>query len=312
MTYSTAEYLLWAYRLILGREPDRPDMLDKVPPQNRKDILRRFLYSPDFRKNSADVVWPITMTEVMIETASGTRFWLLTADPHISRGIAHNRYEPAETAFIARYVRPGMHVLDIGANLGWHTIKMSQCVGTAGSVTAFEPRPDLAGLLRRTIIENQASNVVLHECALGDDESEIYIGYPPDDPNPGGSAIWKIPPQHYITHKVPLRRLDKLLGKQRVHFVKIDVEGAEPLVFEGAKGLLKHKPTILSEINSSCLRRVANITGTEFLARCASFGYTAYRLNGDGEIADRVTECSDNVLFNIVLLPADGSSLSST
>jgi protein-L-isoaspartate O-methyltransferase len=70
----------------------------------------------------------------------GNRLYLNHEDEMINSYLAVHRYwEPTEEALMRRYVRPGMNVLDLGANIGYHTLSMASMVGPNGRVTAFEP-----------------------------------------------------------------------------------------------------------------------------------------------------------------------------
>jgi FkbM family methyltransferase len=303
MSYSTEDYLAMAYRLILGREPDQPEELKAARPETRQSILRRFLYSPEFRKLEREgILWP-RGKQFLTELPNSERYWILTSDDVVSHSIVNNRYEPNETKFVLRNVKQGMHVLDIGANLGWYTIKMSRLVGHEGSVTSFEPRPDLAQMLKKTIVENGAQNVTMHQCALADKNSQTYIAFPPDDPNPAGSAIFDCPPSHYISHVVEMKTLDSIVGDSHVDFIKIDVEGAEPLVFSGgARTLERCRPVILSEINQDCLQRISNMSGAEYAERLRSLGYDVFCIAEDGEIGGPIGHKLPPMM-NVVLVP---------
>ncbi|HMB07734.1 MAG TPA: FkbM family methyltransferase [Isosphaeraceae bacterium] len=79
---------------------------------------------------------------------------------------------------IKRIVRPGDHVLDIGANLGLVTLQLAKLVGKRGVVHSFEPNPNIANLLRRSIERNELENVRLHTCALGTEEGTLDLSFP--------------------------------------------------------------------------------------------------------------------------------------
>ncbi len=81
-------------------------------------------------------------------------------------GVAHQlimyrEYEPFESSLIRTYLKPGMIVYNIGANLGYYTLVASECNGRNGKVYAFEPAPENFELLTRTISENKLTNVEL-------------------------------------------------------------------------------------------------------------------------------------------------------
>jgi FkbM family methyltransferase len=145
------------------------------------------------------------------------------------RAVEH---EPEVHEVIRDRVRRDHVVLDIGANLGLHTLALSR---VARTVHAFEPNPLLLPALRRTV--SRLPNVVLHEHALGDHDGSVSLVSNED---------------HSTAHvtsggTIPIRRLDDVVDGP-VHFIKVDVEGHERAVFEGAPRILReYKPAIVFE-----------------------------------------------------------------
>ena len=75
-------------------------------------------------------------------------------------------FEPMTTAVINKYVNPGMTVLDIGANIGCHTLRLAKLVGKNGKVIAFEPMSWAYLRLKRNIELNDFNNIILEKLAL--------------------------------------------------------------------------------------------------------------------------------------------------
>ena len=73
------------------------------------------------------------------------------------------------SAVISQIVRPGDHVLDIGANIGVVTLQLAKLVGKSGVVHSFEPNPNIAKLLVESIERNSMENVHVHTCALAEE-----------------------------------------------------------------------------------------------------------------------------------------------
>jgi FkbM family methyltransferase len=150
------------------------------------------------------------------------------------------------TQFFARTLKPGMHVVDVGANYGYYTMLFADIVGPTGSVIAVEPNPAAAGLLRQSVTLNGfARTTRVVEAALGVEA--------------GGSAILNVPSgepknAHLRSAGVSLdgdiavarTNLDTLLGEvDRVDLIKIDAEGAEEQILLGMERLLHHSPPAL-------------------------------------------------------------------
>jgi FkbM family methyltransferase len=148
------------------------------------------------------------------------------------------------TRIIEKIVKPGDCVLDIGANLGIVTLRLAQLVGELGVVHAFEPNPGLSKLLRDSIEQNQLRNVHLHGIAIGSEEGTIDLVFPRENSGKGtissarSQAGWtSIPVQVKL-----LSRIAEEFRFDRVRLVKIDVEGFEAEVLQGAESWLAKSP----------------------------------------------------------------------
>jgi FkbM family methyltransferase len=145
---------------------------------------------------------------------------------------------------IKRIVRPGDRVLDIGANIGVVTLHLAKLVGKTGMVHSFEPNPNIADLLLRSVERNRMDNVHVHRCALGAEEGVLTLSFPAR--NAGQATINKARAgEAWESVQVQVRTLSALaqefeIGKVRL--VKMDVEGFEPEVLRGARGWLSDHP----------------------------------------------------------------------
>jgi FkbM family methyltransferase len=141
-----------------------------------------------------------------------------------------------ELNFLNRVVPKGAVTIDVGANFGLYTRELARL---SQSVYAFEPSRQLANLLRRT----SAANVKIHEIALSDHSGEAELLVPQGQGGPvhGLASIesrMDLTGVPCVATKVPTARLDEVV-KQDVAFVKIDVEGHELSVLNGAVELLE-------------------------------------------------------------------------
>jgi len=143
------------------------------------------------------------------------------------------------TEALVSLVRKGMVVADIGANIGYFSLLLADLVGPGGTVHAFEPNPHMTGLLERSLSVNGFSpRVRIHQVALGaQNEGEVALIVPPGDPKNAHIVSMSKPlPDNAVA--VPLARLDGRPDWSTIEFAKVDVEGAEQLVWAGAQGLL--------------------------------------------------------------------------
>ena len=160
-------------------------------------------------------------------------------------------------------LRPGMVAVDVGANVGLHTLHMAEQVGDGGHVLAIEPQPDIAHRLRQNLALNRVKNVTLYETACsrpGQTEATLVISTSSARTahlslsggdlaaRGGGTAGLST-----VSANVSVTTLDALFagsGLHRLDFVKIDVDGGEYDVLLGSEATLRHyRPHVLFEAN---------------------------------------------------------------
>ncbi len=164
-------------------------------------------------------------------------------------GVAHQlimyqRYEPYESKLVREYVKSGMIVYNIGANLGYYALLASECVGPSGQVVAFEPEPKNLELLRRTILENGCANVVLVSSAVSERSGEATLSLSPT--NSGDHQLRMEAGREHI--QVSTVSIDDFIsqGQAPPDAIIMDVQGAELDVLRGAESLLRsNAPLIL-------------------------------------------------------------------
>lgn len=308
-----------AYRLFLDRAPESEDVIaSHLALPDRIALIERLAGSDEFREvlrgrsvgGLDEMLAASGPRYVLTEAGPSRRYWINLRDRHVSMGILNGCWEPGETRFVETHVRPDMRVLDIGANLGWFTIIMAERVGAEGHVTAFEPRRDIHACLRRTVEANGCRNVTLHEVALGAEDGVMDLVWDLDDANPGGTRLDGADPAgrsgRTIAQPTQVRRLDAVV-RDPVDFIKIDVEGAEKLVLDGARALLRRKPpVILSELCPRLLREVSGIEIGAYFGYLTELGYQCWTLDSSGQTRAPITAWpheDDRDLISVVLRP---------
>ena len=226
-------------------------------------------------------------TWLIAETPDRLRIWVDVSDWGVSRGCMSGTYEPAETAFVESHLRAGDRFVDVGANIGWFTLKAARCVGPTGGVIAVEPRRSTYARLAMSIAENGfGDRVESHNCALGALAGHSYIGWDDTAGNPGGT--WVLTSDDLVQdfrrkghrlQEAPVSTLDTLIGERKVSAIKLDVEGAEGLILRGGiETLRRSRPWILSEINFALLPTISKMTAAEYVAFLYSHGYRCHAL----------------------------------
>ena len=133
----------------------------------------------------------------------------------------------------------GSSFLDVGANLGYFSCLLGKLAGPRGKVVAIEPEPNNFKLLQRNLRNNGLKNVTVHECAVGAQDGAAKMGIYKAANRGRHSLVDLEGCKQFI--EVPVRRLDDLVkdaGVESWDLVKMDVEGYEAFVFEGAKETL--------------------------------------------------------------------------
>jgi FkbM family methyltransferase len=157
-------------------------------------------------------------------------------------------YEPRVADALQRHVPSGAIALDVGANIGVHTLALAGLAGDAGRVVAFEPQPDLADRLVANVALNALSNVTVERAAVLERAGTVDL-YTPSGPNTGMASL--IPREGWRRLDVRGCTLDEeaeRLALRRVDFIKVDVEGHEAAVLAGGKRVLAQwKPKLLFE-----------------------------------------------------------------
>jgi len=159
------------------------------------------------------------------------------------------RAHPAALAFLP----PGGVAIDVGANLGEWTVPLARAVGASGLVLACEPAPLTAKALEATLAANALRQAEVIRCAVGDHDGNAAFGVPvvtSAQTDSGTARIGAAGPGCDV-FSVPLSSLDSLAterGLRRVDVIKIDVEGHEKQVLDGAEATLdRFRPTLVIE-----------------------------------------------------------------
>jgi len=167
--------------------------------------------------------------------------------------VGGNTFEPRMTRLFSTLIQPTDTVLDIGANIGCTTLLFSEL---GSHVHAFEPLGKTFALLRRNVEVNVRGNIKIHHCALGDENKNAEICF--SDTNRSIAFVLdRTSRDDRGTSPITVRRLDDMLPELRIdslNFMKIDVEGYEMRVLNGArKTLAKYNPVVEMEFVAWCL-----------------------------------------------------------
>jgi len=304
----TREHVVWAYRLLLDRDPESEDVIAPKLAGSRgtRELRHHLMTSAEFREKNRDYAHTNERTIVIkeIETPHGpVRLFVDLADHVIGLNIVRGGYENAEAALVHRLLQPGDVAVDAGAHIGFFTMHLAAAVGAAGHVSAFEPFDQAADLLERSIGENGLQQrVTFRRAAVGAGSDTATLTFPVETLNSGGAYLLRDGTQPLtgnLQTTVPAVALDDLELRRPVRFIKMDVEGAEPQVLRGASRLIaEDRPIILSELHPVQLERASGMSGDVFLGQIRSIGYRAEDLAGAP-----IERAPAEVMVSMVLLP---------
>jgi FkbM family methyltransferase len=248
---ATEEDIYFAYRLLLGRDPDPAGYaVHQRYIEGGKLTLDRmvgiFRSSAEYRQKQEVGSRPTPVD------FGGYKVVVHSDDPDFGNAIARNRtFDKHVCAAIREFVRKDDVVVDVGANVGVITFLAASIVGDGGRVISVEPNPYNIQLLYRGIIANGFSNVRVVPYAASnvsavfslsaDTSNTRVIGtQSPDGPGPFVQSVI----------------LDEQLGGlPKIKCVKMDIEGHEPRAIQGFSRLIdRDRPILLVEFNPSCLK----------------------------------------------------------
>lgn len=194
-------------------------------------------------------------------------------DTHI---YLYGVYEPFILDIMANKLTEGMTFVDIGTNIGEHSMYAARLVGPTGHVLSFEPIPRIFAQLRKSIHSNHYESIIeAHNVALGEESRTETLHL--NAKNIGGSSLVE-GTQEDESIVVTIRKGDDyLLPLKRIDMIKIDVEGYEYEVLSGIKeSLHTHHPTIILEFSGHLYLEHRNNHGEKILSLLNRLGYSLY------------------------------------
>jgi FkbM family methyltransferase len=228
----------------------------------------------------------------------------LSRDVYIGRSLEfYGEYSALETDLFAQLIRPGMTVVEVGANIGAHTVALGKMVGTGGRVIAFEPQRTIFQLLCANLALNGLFNVQTLLAGAGREEGTLIVpslDYTAEN-NFGGVPLNLAGEGE----QVPIAPLDAI-GVSAVHFLKIDVEGMERDVLLGAREIIARDYPILYVENDRKEK------SPELLTLLDELGYNCWWHLPPLFNPDNFAKESENIFpgivsINLICLPKDAN-----
>ena len=271
------------FRLILGRNPNPEECVghSAMAGVALEDVVRSYVQSMEFQNRK------LLLTDAVnfeLKELDGFQIYLDAQDRAVGNHLLHGVYEPHVTAQFRRLLKPGMRVLDIGANIGYFTLLAASLVTNTGRVIAVEPNPDNGKLLDASIKQNHFEHVTLLQLAAGRANGilALHTSYSNGTTSQVSSELAHL----QAIRSVPAIKLDDFNGlADGVDFVKIDVEGAEYNALWGKQETLRRfKPLIISEFSPTAMPSVSGVDGLAYLGFLDSLGYDVSVIDLDGTV----------------------------
>lgn len=229
--------------------------------------------------------------DVVHQSAYGVRLHLDLRD-YTQRVIFYDAYETQELKFMTAVLRPGDIVLDIGANIGLFSLVAGRAVGQSGEVHAFEPIPGNFKRLTENVDLNALQNIHMNPTAVTDRAGNVVLAIDEDMAKTSGSdssgfftvakldkPVREISAAADTIDTYVIRELDH----RPIRLVKVDVEGAEPLVLRGMLHCLEtHRIDVLMlEVSAYALSR-GGLKIIDIVEPLKGAGYELYRIGLGG------------------------------
>jgi FkbM family methyltransferase len=204
------------------------------------------------RRRLARGTFALGENRVLTTNPDGLCIYLDAFDTSLTPMILTRRtYEPGTTRLLSRIVRPGSRVVEVGANIGWHTLIAAERVGPSGMVKAFEPNPRMFDILHTNVFVNALwDRCFVDQRAVGRSAGQAVLRVPGTYTGganlrdfDAGALAWMHQDETEVT--VSVTTLDDALA-DNLHYdvLKIDVEGFEPEVVAGGESFFAANPDL--------------------------------------------------------------------
>lgn len=281
---ATADDVFHCFRLLLGRHPHREEWPGHSAHigQPLPGVVAGYLNSLECTRRG--LLAPPARPSLTVAELDAFRIWVQADDAAVGRHVLADNYERDVTAVFRRTLRPGMGVIDLGANIGYFTLLSAALVGPSGSVLAVEPNPANARMLEASRALNGFDHVMVAQVAAGRDTGLLVLNT--SHSNGTTSAAPDDIDRLLAAVTVPSVRLDALVAPdRRVDLIKVDVEGAEyNALLGGRETIARCRPAIITEFSPELMPGISGIDGEGYLGWLTGQGYELSVIQPDGSL----------------------------
>lgn len=228
-------------------------------------------------------------------------------------------YEPDVSLALIRLVRDGDSVVDVGANAGFFSVLLGALTGAAGRVLSIEPGAHNLSRLKNNLALNGFSHVTVSDRPVTDKEGEVSFFINSDDS--GGNALWdpsqfpgnRKTSENPIAHTLSATTLEQAVaaaGLPVPRLIKIDTEGAEQRILEGAGSLIRDRkvPYVVAELHEFGLSKMG-CSQASLRSLMEGHGYSTFLLYPDGSLPKLIppgTRLQSDYFLNLLFSTQQG------
>ncbi len=283
--HTTPEDIFYCFRLILGRSPNQEEWKGHSAHAGQTsldDVVMSYVNSLEFARRKNSILSKNWDEGLFLKDLDGFSLYVRDGDAAVGRAVKSGAYEPHVAAIFQKYLRAGMHVLDIGANIGFFTMLSAALVTPSGSVMAIEPNPENAKLVELSRRANGFENVTIVQAGAGRELGLLVLNTAYS--NGTTSALSGDAAELADATTVPCLRIDDIVPADRqIGFIKIDIEGAEYNALLGASDLIRRcHPVIVSEFSPGLMQGISGVSAQEYLKFVLAFGYSVSIVEPNG------------------------------
>ena len=204
----------------------------------------------------------------------------------------HGSYSRNILFLLRKVLKPGMTVIDAGANIGEISLVAAKRVGPVGKVVAFEPVDRFADELEANATANQLWNIVVRRAALSDipGEATIYVSpgaYSDGTMHEGLGTLFPTKVRSAAEGRIPVMTLDGFVREEamaRIDLIKLDIEGSELNALKGGVDVMREfKPALIIEVGEDTCRS-AGYEMLELFSFVQDLGYSISRIGRRGRL----------------------------
>lgn len=241
-------------------------------------------HSDLYAQRSGRPYYPLNNGWGLTHLHTGQPFFVNTEDRNITPWIIMGgHWETNVDNVLCEYAKPGMHVVDIGANMGYYTVKLATKVSSSGRLIAFEPNPEVYAMcLENLKINGLTGHARVERLALGDKPGTARLTRSHSNM---ASANLLGDQDADAAFEVEVATLDAILPEdEKIDLIKLDAEGYEPFILKGAARTLERSPScaIMIELGMERWERFARLD--DLVSLCGGQGREIFAVHDDGTI----------------------------